>query len=156
MRAMIVAVLVLTVGCERGRDSRSASLAEELNPVLATLKDAPWHVLLDTRWNDDAARATVSACTSKDPSIDQIRRMNTKIGNPTLGSPDLAEIAKHLIDDRHLYCGKEVERCARWCVVTWTRLVLAVEDLRARAAAGKVEIVSISPLDPRNRLVPSP
>lgn len=152
---MIAASIVCSAGCDRGRDARIASLAEELNPALATLEDTPWHLLLDTGWNVDAARGTVSACTSKDPTIERIGRIDTKIEHRSLGSPDVAEIAKHLIDDRHLYCGDEVERCARWCVVTWTRLVLAVEDLRTRAAKGNVEIVSISPLDPRNRLAPN-
>lgn len=156
MRAMMfVAAIILTAACDRGGDARVASLATELNPRLATLKDSAWYLLLNTGWDDGAVQGQVNACTSNDASLEQIKLLDTRVGNHSLGSPDVAEIVRHLLDDRHLYCGdKPVERCARWCVVTWTRLVLAVEDLRARAAANNVEIISISPLDPRNRLAP--
>lgn len=119
-------------------------IAKEVEPIIKRLRDPGQEVLQRLGGNEGAMKAVVTACSSADEPLTQLSRIDFRpvTGDP-LG-PEVNELAGRLLDDRKAYCAvDDLGGCARWCVVSWTALVVGTERLRARALTQGVAIGSI-------------
>jgi hypothetical protein len=137
---------VLLFGCGTDRPSAEVTrIVEQANPLLSALRATARDVLIDVG-GDDAAQASVAAtCVAADQQLEQLRDINFIALTGDLPGPEVNDRAASLLDDRKLYCAGDVRKCARWCAVHWTLLVLTVEKSREAGRDKGVTLNSIAP-----------
>ena len=147
--AVALATLVVITSCSSDPDPRLVRIRDQANPILEQLREPARAILMMMGGNLHDARMVISACIGSDAPLEQVRSGDFEYYEGGPGPLGISWAAARLLDDRHLFCSKEtdyaIRDCARWCVVSWTRLVTEVERLRVTAARRGVDIASIAP-----------
>lgn len=146
-----VCILILAIASmaacrsDEGRE-RYERIARTLRPIRDQLRAKAKTVLTREVFRESDYRDIVDACTSEDDALWTVNEIDF-IPVAHDGDPHVELAALSVVDERsrELFC-RSLERCARHCVTSWTRFVLAVEALRVRAvAAGVHDFPSVSP-----------
>ena len=153
--SLIVTLFVAMPACGSPKTEKKdafARLAREANPIFTAMRPAVAR-LLSVDANDYGR--VVEECRNAQEPLWDLRKV--KFGEQPVGpepdrtgytEPDVSKLAGWLLDDWQLYCNggaARFEMCSRWCLKNWNLLITAAEELRGRAKAEGIDIVSLRP-----------
>jgi hypothetical protein len=99
--------------------------------------------------HEAAQQELVDACLGHESELNQLSLVDFGPLSARTGVTPVNDLAEQIVSDRNLYCPPNrpdrLAVCARWCVVSWTRLVGGVEKARLASGGQASEIVSLLP-----------
>lgn len=139
-------IITSSIACSSPERDAYARLAREANPILTAMQPAA--ARLRAASPEDHAEI-VAACWSVEDQLWLLRDLDFAEEHirPRKGLSWVPAFPQRLLDMRAALCepGHPPKACSDWCVAQWTGMVAAVEQLRGRAKAEGVEIVSLDP-----------
>jgi hypothetical protein len=146
---LLVLVAAAAAGCRSQKKATYERIAREANPLLTAMKPAAVRILAA---QPDDRRAAVLSCMGVEEVLWKLRDVKLDdefIDDPhSFGTPTTS--VEFLLDERSRFCGKLTSpdmdlSCSRWCRGHWEVLIASVEEMRKRAKAQGVDIVSLKP-----------
>lgn len=137
---------LLVVGCDQP-PTAADRLAKELNPSLLAMRTSAETVVQDLALTETSKDHYVDACLGNEQELATLRDTDFMSVSRELHM-EMPFDADYLLRgaERRVFCQPEHRnwaRCARWCAVTWTQLVIDVERLRNASGGDASPIVSL-------------
>lgn len=140
---------VIAVGCSSPEEKMFRRIANDVNPILTTMRPAAAKLLT---LKPEEEVAIIEACMSVDDALEQLRKVNfddVQLRGEKSGHWAISYDAKFLLDpfSRSVMCkdADDNRRCSRWCMEYWTGMIATVDRLREEAKEVGVDLVSLRP-----------
>jgi hypothetical protein len=143
IRFLTVAPL-LVAACTADDPQKSVfeKLVKEAKPHIEALKPFATEVVRFERSGPDVDTRIVEACRNPIAELRALKGIDFRVpgAHPPFGY-SVSECAGDIVDQQALYCDqlRNPQECVRFCVRSWTELVLAIEHFRGDAAAHGVD-----------------
>jgi hypothetical protein len=144
IRAYAIGICLIVLGCGEDQRGPYEKLAISIEPHLEMLRDAA-EIVLDDMVDESDMHVVINACLAAPEAVQALGQVF--VDYTIADRHTLATLADAIVKNRELYCRPSRSRavCMRWCTVTWTSLVLAIERFRVAAAHRGVSMGSLAP-----------